>query len=69
MSTAEKIFEKAKTLPEPAQVALLELAEDLATKNSPTKPVPHPRFGSAKGLITVGPAFDEPLEDLKPYMA
>jgi hypothetical protein len=29
MSTAEKLFEKAQTLPEPAQEALLKIAEML----------------------------------------
>ena len=67
MSTAEKIFQKAKTLPEPAQDALLRLAEVLATKGQPPTPTPKPQFGSAKGLIKIGPEFDEPLEDFKPY--
>ncbi len=26
------------------------------------------RFGSAKGLISMAPDFDEPLEDFKEYM-
>ena len=67
MSTAEKIFQKAKTLPEPAQDVLLRLAEVLATKGPPATPPPKPQFGSAKGLIKIGPEFDEPLEDFKPY--
>jgi len=68
MSTAEKIFEKAQTLPEQAQDALLRMAELLAIKNDSSAPVPKPQFGSAKGMIEIGPAFDEPLEDFKPYM-
>ena len=28
---------------------------------------PQPRFGSAKGLVTVPPDFDEPLEDFAEY--
>jgi hypothetical protein len=35
MSTAEKIFEKAQVLPEPAQDALLRMAEELAIRYSP----------------------------------
>ena len=27
-----------------------------------------PRFGSAKGLITIADDFDEPLEEFKEYM-
>ena len=68
MSTAEKIFQKAQTLPEQAQDALLRLAEVLATKDNSSTPSPKPQFGSAKGLIKVGPEFDESLEDFKPYM-
>lgn len=29
----------------------------------------HPRpFGSARGLIRLGPDFDDPLDDFEPYM-
>jgi len=66
MSTAEKIFEKAQTLPEPAQAALLKLIESMEIPNASEKP--KPKFGSAKGLIHIAPDFDEPLEDFKPYM-
>lgn len=30
---------------------------------------PKPRFGSARGLINIGPEFDEPLEGIEEYMA
>ncbi len=68
MSTAEKLFEKAQALPEPAQAALLKLVEALATTTPVAPAKPRPQFGSARGLITIGPDFDEPLEDFKPYM-
>jgi len=68
MSTAEKLFEKAQALPEPAQVVLLQLAEVLAAAPGHAAPKPTPKAGSARGLITIGPDFDEPLEDFKPYM-
>jgi hypothetical protein len=68
MSTAEKIFEKAQTLPEQAQDALLRLAEMLVANGGASKPKPAPKAGSAKGLIEIGPSFDEPLEDFKSYM-
>jgi len=29
---------------------------------------PHPVFGSARGLVQIGPDFDEPLEGLEEYM-
>ena len=66
MSTAEKIFEKAQALPESTQETLLQLIEKLAKTDAPKKA--SPKAGSAKGLIHVGPEFDEPLEDFKPYM-
>ena len=68
VSTAEKIFQKAQSLPEQAQVTLLQMAEMLAAKdNSPSLKAKR-QFGSAQGMIKIGPAFDEPLEDFKPYM-
>ena len=40
MSTAEKIFRKAQTLPEEAQTKLLRVAEDLAREYPPAGPSP-----------------------------
>ena len=67
MSTAEQIFQKAQTLPQPTQAAVLQVVELLADGATPATPKPKPQFGSARGLITIGPEFDEPLEDFKPY--
>ena len=66
MSIAEKIFEKTQALPEATQETILHFVEKIAEKPTPTKPTP--KAGSAKGLIQIGPDFDEPLEDFKPYM-
>lgn len=30
---------------------------------------PKPRFGSARGLVNIGPDFDEPLEGMEEYMS
>jgi hypothetical protein len=67
MSTAEKLYEKARALPEPTQAALLQLIESLAVKPAPVMPAVAPRAGSAKGLLTIAPDFDAPLEDFKPF--
>jgi hypothetical protein len=67
MSTAEKLYERARALPEPTQAALLQLIESLAVKPSPVVPPVAPRAGSAKGLLTIAPDFDAPLEDFKPF--
>jgi prevent-host-death family protein len=38
-------------------------------KLTPILPVQRrPKYGSAKGLITISDDFDEPLEDFKEYM-
>jgi antitoxin (DNA-binding transcriptional repressor) of toxin-antitoxin stability system len=38
-------------------------------KLTPVLPVKRrPKFGSAKGLVTISDDFDEPLEDFKEYM-
>jgi len=68
MNTAEQIYEKAQTLNQPAQKALLQIVELLAGQTSAAGNTA-PKAGSAKGLIEIGPDFDEPLEDFKPYMA
>jgi prevent-host-death family protein len=67
---------------EEAKTHLLELIEAAAageevfiSKNADlsVKLVPYPvkrrkrQFGSAKGLISMSPDFDEPLEDFKEY--
>ena len=62
------IFQKAQSLPAPAQDALLRLAETFAAQAPSATSAPKPQFGSAKGLIQIGPEFDEPLEDFKPYL-
>ena len=68
MSTAEQIFRKAQALPEPTQTALLQIIEALAAKPQEPHGKPKPQFGSASGSITIGSDFDQPLEDLKPYL-
>ena len=69
MNTAEQIYKKAQALNQPAQKALLQIVELLGGQHGVAGTVaPKPQFGSAKGLITIGPEFDEPLEDFKPYM-
>lgn len=67
MNTAELIYEKAQGLNQPAQQALLQIVELLAGQPGGAGPAA-PKAGSAKGLIEIGPDFDEPLEDFKPYM-
>lgn len=67
MSTAELIYSKAKTLPDSAQTALLQLVELLA-KDPSTKTLARIEPGSAKGLVSMAEDFDAPLADFEPYM-
>ncbi len=67
MNTAEQIYEKAQGLNQPAHKAVLQIVELLAGQPSAAEKIA-PKAGSAKGLIEIGPGFDEPLEDFKPYM-
>lgn len=52
MSTAELIYSKVKTLPDSAQMALLQLVELLA-KESSIKTLARIEPGSAKGLVSM----------------
>jgi len=67
MSTAELIYSKAKTLPDSAQAAVLQLVERLAQEPS-TKPPARIEPGSARGLVSMAQDFDAPLADFEPYM-
>ncbi len=67
MSTAELIYSKAKTLPDSAQTALLQLVELLAREPS-VKTLARIEPGSARGLVSMAEDFDAPLADFEPYM-
>jgi len=67
MSTAELIYSKAKTLPDSAQTALLQLVELLA-KEPPVKTLARIEPGSARGLVSMAEDFDVPLADFETYM-
>ncbi len=67
MSTAELIYSKAKTLPDSAQTALLQLVELLA-KDPSIKTLARIEPGSARGLVSLAEDFDAPLADFEAYM-
>jgi len=67
MSMAELIYSKAKTLPDSAQAALLQLVELLA-KDPSTKSPGRIEPGSARGLVSMAEDFDAPLADFEPHM-
>jgi len=68
MNMAEQIYEKAQSLNPPAQKALLQIVELLAEQPGVVADKAAPKPTSAKGLIEIGPDFDEPLEDFRPCM-
>ena len=67
MSTAELIYSKAKTLPDSAQTAVLQLVELLAKEPS-VKTLARIEPGSARWLVSMAEDFDAPLEDFGAYM-
>jgi hypothetical protein len=67
MSTAEQIYSKAKTLPDSAQMAVLQLVELLAKEPSIKTPA-RIEPGSARGLVSMAEDFDAPLADFEAYM-
>ena len=50
-----------------AELLLRRLLPDTPPVN-PEESENRPRFGSAKGMVTIPDDFDEPLEDFKEYM-
>ncbi|HYW22342.1 MAG TPA: type II toxin-antitoxin system prevent-host-death family antitoxin [Nodularia sp. (in: cyanobacteria)] len=69
------VSEASQNLPELIEAALsgeeiIIMKENLPViKLTPVFPVKRrPKFGSAKGMITISDDFDEPLEDFKEYM-
>jgi len=61
----EKIMAEVSRLPEADQDAvtarLLETLTDFEREKQ-NKQQPRPQFGSARGLITLAPDFDDPIE-------
>ncbi|WP_414545469.1 MULTISPECIES: type II toxin-antitoxin system Phd/YefM family antitoxin [Nostocaceae] len=69
------VTEASQKLPELIEAALCGEEIIIIKENQPvvklTPVVPvkrRPKFGSAKGLITISDDFDKPLEDFKEYM-
>jgi prevent-host-death family protein len=69
-------LEEAKThLPDLVEAAMSGIEVVLTQDNRPVvklvplaPSMPHPRFGSAAGLITMSEDFDAPPEDFRDYM-
>ncbi len=67
--TNTQLFSEIATLPAALKAEVADFVAFLSQKKKKTEAIPKQRrFGCAKGLITLSPDFDEPLEDFKEYM-
>jgi hypothetical protein len=64
----QQFFQIYQNLPIEKKLKVVEYVEKLSSLsiNPPTEK--KAKFGSAKGLFTIKPGFDDPLEDFKDYM-
>jgi hypothetical protein len=61
-------YNKLAQLPKELQSEVIDFIDFLLNKEEKKQPLPKPKFGSAKGMFTMKPGFDDPLEDFKEYM-
>jgi hypothetical protein len=64
------LLTKISSLPDELKEEVIDFVDFLLakTKNKAKESRPGPKFGSAKGMFTIMPDFDEPLEEFKEYM-
>ena len=62
------ILSKFEALPSHLQIEVCDFIDFLIDKDKKSNIKIVPKFGSAKGMITLAPDFDAPLEDFKDYM-
>jgi Protein of unknown function (DUF2281) len=77
LNTAKEVYSQIELMPPIERLRLANmLLDDLVKQElSIVRPSPNPKqitkcrqVGSAKGLITIAPDFDDPLEDFREYM-
>lgn len=65
----KKVLAQVPQLPETEQDAvaarLLQTLAELGQENKQAGKKPRPQFGSAKGMFTLSPDFDEPITDFE----
>lgn len=64
----QQFFRIYKNLPAETKLQVVAYVEKLVAPTIPQTPEKKAKFGSAKGLFTIKPGFDDPLEDFKDYM-
>lgn len=65
------LYNKISALPDQMKTEVADFIDFLVSKAKTEKQraTSHtPKFGSGKGMFTMQPDFDEPLEDFKDYM-
>ncbi len=65
------LYNKLSSLPDQMKSEVADFIDFLISKAKADKKdvaPPKPKFGSGKGMFTMSPDFDEPLEDFKEYM-
>lgn len=64
----ENILDKVSKLPDNLKSEVNDFVDFLLSKSADNKNEKNrPVFGSGKGMFTITPDFDEPLEDFKEY--
>lgn len=65
----EKVLAQVSQLPDTEQDAvaarLLQTLTEFEQENKQADKKPRPQFGSAKGMFTLSPDFDEPITDFE----
>jgi hypothetical protein len=63
-----QLYALISSLPADLKKEVSDFVEFLKQKAKPKSKLKDRQLGAAKGLITMSPDFDEPLEDFKEYM-
>ena len=66
--TLEQLIFAVQQLEPAAQSKIVDVIKKNKQPQQKEASAPYPIFGSAKGLISIAPNFDEPLDDFKDYM-
>jgi len=63
-----ELYTEISNLPPLLKQEVLDFIEFLKSKQKIKSKIKEREFGCAKGMFTMHPDFDEPLEDFKEYM-
>ncbi len=63
-----QLYTEISSLPADLKQEVSDFVEFLKLKTKTSKALKERQLGCAKGLITLTPDFDEPLDDFKDYM-